>query len=216
MRVLVLCEYASLNGGERSMLEAVHRISAPDVQLIVAAPARGPLAAALAAYNLPHYPLDLCDDHGIRHQRPRMLRLISECLARTQPSVVHANSVSMSRLSGPVVAALKIPSLGHLRDMMRLSRSALDDLACHRRLLAVSWATRQWYVEAGLAAGRIAVVYNGVDLQRFQPRPTHTLPAPPSESLGHCACGGKHRADWSPQGRRLVRGGGGRSGGPEA
>jgi glycosyltransferase involved in cell wall biosynthesis len=45
------------------------------------------------------------------------------------------------------------------------------DLNCHRRLLAVSAATREFHVAHGLDAEKTHVLYNGVDLEQFRPRP---------------------------------------------
>ena len=47
----------------------------------------------------------------------------------------------------------------------------MADLNCHARLLAVSEATRRFHVAAGLDGQKARVVYNGVDLARFRPRP---------------------------------------------
>lgn len=171
MRVLVLCEYASLNGGERSFLEAARRITASDIELTVAAPATGPLAAALHQFGLRHQHLDLIDPQGIRYPRADIRQQIADCITRSHAELVHANSVSMSRLSGPVAEEMGVPSIGHLRDIIRLSRASIEDLNRHQCLLAVSQATRQWYVAAGLNESRTLVAYNGVDLSRFQPRP---------------------------------------------
>jgi glycosyltransferase involved in cell wall biosynthesis len=92
-------------------------------------------------------------------------------LRRRRPDLLHANSLSMGRLSGPVAAELGVPSLAHLRDIIRLSRQAVADLNCHRRLLAVSAATRAYHVAAGLDAAKTFVLHNGVDLNAFRPRP---------------------------------------------
>jgi glycosyltransferase involved in cell wall biosynthesis len=76
----------------------------------------------------------------------------------------------MGRLSGPVAADLRLPSLAHLRDIVKLSARAVADLNCHRRLLAVSHAVGHFHVAAGLVAEKVHVVYNGVDLDEFCPR----------------------------------------------
>jgi glycosyltransferase involved in cell wall biosynthesis len=70
-----------------------------------------------------------------------------------------------------VVAELSLPSLSHLRDIVTLSRQAITDLNCHGRLLAVSKATRQFHIAQGLAGEKTFVLYNGIDLEQFRPRP---------------------------------------------
>jgi glycosyltransferase involved in cell wall biosynthesis len=77
----------------------------------------------------------------------------------------------MARLAGPVAEELGIAAVGHLRDILRLNRAAIRDLNRNRLLLAVSEATRDWHVTQGLDADRVRVLYNGVDLDEFRPRP---------------------------------------------
>jgi glycosyltransferase involved in cell wall biosynthesis len=76
----------------------------------------------------------------------------------------------MGRLSGPVAADLRLPGLSHLRDIIKLSAAAVADLNRHVRLLAVSRATRDFHAAQGLAAEKLRVLYNGIDLQEFHPR----------------------------------------------
>ena len=56
MRVLVLCEYPSLNGGEHSLLEVAKCLDRQRVELIFAAPPLGPLAEVLQREGWPHLP----------------------------------------------------------------------------------------------------------------------------------------------------------------
>jgi len=170
-RILVLCEFPSLNGGERSLLACLERISGADFQFAVAAPATGELSQALRDLGIKHAPFEVRGEHHVRREAPSLRQDLVELIERVRPAVLHANSVSMARLAGPLVRQLGLPSLGHLRDMLRLSRAALADVAENQRLLAVSHATREWFTAAGIAAEKIKVVYNGVDLERFRPRP---------------------------------------------
>ncbi len=170
-KVLVLCEYPSLNGGEQSLLSVIDGIRAEGFAIEVAAPPTGPLAQRLAEQNVRLVPLALHDLTGCRRPPGECRDRIRAALAQSHADLLHANSLSMSRLSGPVAAESQVPSVGHLRDIIRLNASAIADLNRHRRLLAVSRATRDWYVAAGLDGEKTHVVYNGVDLRRFCPRP---------------------------------------------
>ena len=186
MRVLVLCEYASLNGGERSLLEVAKRLLTEGIELVIAAPRAGPLAEILHQLGLPHVPFDVVDGESQRPPRTVLRHRIAQLIKQTAATLVHANSVSMSRLSGPVVRQLSVPSLGHLRDIVGLSQASLADLSDHRRLLAVSAATRDWYVSAGLSPAKIRVQYNGVDLQQFCPRPLRGFLHQEQQIPSHC------------------------------
>jgi glycosyltransferase involved in cell wall biosynthesis len=241
--VLVLCEYASLNGGERSLLTVLENGLGSRFNVRVAAPAAGPLAASLRALGIPHVPLELhapavkkwdwlraepaktsedqpsrrCLSQFSHSLAPQGHRLdLAECRRRLQrlldavrPDLLHANSLSMSRLSGPLAAAARVPSVGHLRDIVRINRRTADDLNCHTRLIAVSAATRGWYADLGLDSQRVHVVHNGVDLQRFCPRSAtgdlhRELSLPPmrcwSDRWARSACARAWIPCWPPRG----------------
>jgi glycosyltransferase involved in cell wall biosynthesis len=113
--------------------------------------------------------LETYTQEGVRRSQDESRKHLRRLLERRQPDLVHANSLAMGRLSGPVVEDLGIPSLAHLRDIIGLSRRAVVDLNRNRRLLAVSEATRDYHVGQGIEPERTFVLHNGVDLQRFYP-----------------------------------------------
>jgi len=168
--VLILCEYATVSGGERSMLAVLDGVCRSGHRVAVAAPPQGALAEALRCQGVELVPLDLHAHREARSSQDQQRRRLRAMLLRRRPRLLHANSLSMSRLSGPVAAELGIPSIGHLRDIVGLSARAVADLNRHTRLLAVSRATWAWHVAAGLDAEKTHVFYNGVDLGVFHPR----------------------------------------------
>ena len=135
------------------------------------APPAGPLAEALAAREIDVSPLAFRDAQGKRLPQSRLREGLARLLAARRPDVLDANSLSMGRLSGPVADELGVPSIAHVRDIVKLSARAVADLGRHRRLLAVSHAARDFHVARGLSAEKTRVLYNGVDLTRFRPRP---------------------------------------------
>jgi len=110
------------------------------------------------------------DDSGRHRPQARLREELDSLLRRFRPHLLDANSLSMGRLSGPVAAASGLPSVAHLRDILGLSRQATRDLNLHRRLLAVSAATRQFHLRGGLRPDQVEVLHNGVDLEEFCPR----------------------------------------------
>lgn len=169
-RVAVLCEFATLNGGEHSLLSVLPHVAA-SYEVVVIAPPAGPLVEALARLGIPHLPFDANDANGRRLSQAALRAALRALLARLQCDLLHANSLAMGRLSGPVAAELRLRSVAHLRDIVGLSAQAVADLNRHRRLLAVSHATRRHHVAQGLDEQRVQVLYNGVDLSAFSPRP---------------------------------------------
>jgi hypothetical protein len=64
--VLVLCEYASLNGGERSLLTMLEHGLCDRSRVVVACPSEGPLAQSLRVLGIRHEPLALHTPQGNR------------------------------------------------------------------------------------------------------------------------------------------------------
>jgi glycosyltransferase involved in cell wall biosynthesis len=171
VEVLILCEYPTLSGGERSMLTALEGVARAGFVPAVLAPPEGPLAQTLAARGIELVGLATRDPLGGHRPQAAVRQELAALLARRRPSLVHANSLAMGRLAGPVTQSLRLPSLTHLRDILRLSRQAIADLNCHTRLLAVSEAVRRFHTAHGLADEKTFVLHNGVDLERFRPGP---------------------------------------------
>ncbi len=187
-RVLLLCEYPTVNGGEQSMLSTFDAVGQAGFSITVACPSSGPLADCLREREIPTLPFETHDPHGRRLGQEERREGLKNLLSEHRPGLLHANSLSTGRLSGPVVRELAIPSLAHLRDIIGLSRRAVDDLNHHQRLLAVSQATRDFHVGQGVDPQRITVLHNGVDLDRFRPNNAPTslreqLGLPPSARL---------------------------------
>ncbi len=170
-RLLILCEYPTLLGGERSTLAALPAIVADGFDVTIAAPPTGALANELARRGVTHLPWQTHDGHGKRHPLDQLRNDLADLLRQVAPDLLHANSLSTSRISGPVAIETSTCSIGHLRDILKLAPQAIADLSMHTRLLAVSHATRDYHVAQGLTAIRCEVVYNGVDIAEFCPRP---------------------------------------------
>jgi glycosyltransferase involved in cell wall biosynthesis len=153
------------------MLATLDGVRAGGFSPTVIAPSDGPLAMELATRGIELIPFQFRAADGTRITQSRLREQLAEILRRRRPALLHANSLAMGRLSGPVAADCELPSIAHLRDIIRLSAQAVADLNRHRRLLAVSAATRDFHVAGGLDAEKTHVLYNGVDLDQFRPRP---------------------------------------------
>jgi glycosyltransferase involved in cell wall biosynthesis len=168
--LLLLCEYATLNGGERSMLATLDAVKAAGFSIAAIAPPDGPLADALQSQDVEVVPFNTLDAAGIHRQQSQLREELAQLLQSRRPDLLHANSLSMGRLAAPVAAELNVPCISHLRDIVRLSRQAAADLNRNRLSLAVSRAVKDFHVQNGIDGRKIQVVHNGVDLDEFQPR----------------------------------------------
>jgi len=77
----------------------------------------------------------------------------------------------MGRLVGRIARQLPIPCTAHLRDIIKLNKTAISDLNGNAGLIAVSRATKQSHVEQGMLSDKVRVIYNGVDTELFRPAP---------------------------------------------
>lgn len=172
-RIAILFEYATLNGGERSMLACLDWLQRNESggEFVAIAPGSGRLAEALAERHIDVIPWTMtAEPDRARLSREAIETSLMEAVHRARPDLLHANSLAMGRLTGRIANRLAIPTTSHLRDILKLSTASIADLNRNRRLIAVSNATHEFHIARGLDAGRVIVVWNGLDLEGFQPR----------------------------------------------
>jgi glycosyltransferase involved in cell wall biosynthesis len=172
IRIAVLFEYPSLNGGERSMLAVIDELRNRNsrFEFVALAPPAGPLAVALSERAVSILSFEQHQPNGTR-KAPNLLRTeLLSMIERVHPRVLHSNSLAMGRLTGSTANRISCSCSSHLRDIMRISKAAMADLNRNGRLAAVSRATREYHVSRGMDPRRVDVVYNGVDTSEFQPR----------------------------------------------
>ena len=169
-RIAILFEYPSLLGGERSLLAGIERIGSEFAFLAIAPPV-GRLAEALHAAGIGIVPSPLFDAEGRKQPRELVLEDLAALVASHHIDHLHGNSLAMGRLTGMLGERVAIPRTAHLRDIIKLSGRAVADLNCNTRLFAVSEATRLYHIHQGIDSARVTTLYNGVDIDRFQPQP---------------------------------------------
>jgi glycosyltransferase involved in cell wall biosynthesis len=146
-------------------------------RFVALAPASGLLADELRRRQILHHDFSVRNEAGEKLPGDVIMQRLSGLLKELRPDILHANSLSMSRLTGQLATAA-LPGLkrtGHLRDIIKLKRKVVSDLDQNDGLIAVSRATQHFHVKQGLDPSRCGVVYNGVDTERFQPRDNRTL-----------------------------------------
>lgn len=169
-RVLFLGEYGWQNGGENSFLAVAPSLIEQGFEFVTAVPSGSEFSASLEALGCQSIDLSLLHQ-GHRKSQSQIREELERLVRRVQPSLVHCNSISTSRLAGPVTRSCQVPSVGYLRDILRLSGQAIGDISQMDQLVAVSQATRDYHIAAGMPAQQIQLIYNGVDLNRFNMRP---------------------------------------------
>ena len=168
IRVAIVSEFESRLGGENSLLAILPHLMRYGVRPIIVAPDSGDFAAAVRELGVDFIDFRRTITDGVMLSQSEAREALAEALRRISPDLVHANSLAMGRLTGPLVRQLKIPGIAHLRDIVRLNRRAVADINDHVRLLAVSQATRNYHLAQGISAEKCHVVFNGVDQTVFR------------------------------------------------
>lgn len=168
--VLYLCEYGTLNGGENSLLSILPHVISAGWRPTVVGPSSGDLAAAIEATGAQFAAWDVTDAAGRKRPLEELRAELPALIARHDADVVHANSLSISRVIGPVETP-GVVKVGHLRDIIKLNGRVIADLNQLDGRIAVSQATRDFHVGQGLRKQGTQVIYNGVDPDKFFPAP---------------------------------------------
>jgi glycosyltransferase involved in cell wall biosynthesis len=168
-KVLLFFEYGSLNGGEFSLLALLEALGQTEFEFVAAAPAEGMLGERLERCGVRVLPLTLRDAQGRKLSIEQINCHLVELVGRVSPDLVHSNSLSMGRMAGRIASEFSVPFTAHLRDIIKLNRTAVSDLNRCAGLIAVSNATKRYHVEQGLSGEKVEVIYNGVDSDRFRP-----------------------------------------------
>ncbi|QDT94914.1 Mannosylfructose-phosphate synthase [Gimesia aquarii] len=153
------------------MLAVLSQLHQRSFEFSAFCPADGLLHSQLAQLNIEHHPISFHNERGQRLSREELALQIVPILKSDTFDLLHANSLSMSRLTGALTEQIPVPCSGHLRDIIKLSKAAIRDLNQNQCLVAVSEATKKFHIAQGLQPEKVTVCYNGVNTNRFQPRP---------------------------------------------
>ena len=127
--VLATFEFGSVNGGENSFLAVAGLLKQRGWRFSALVPPDSPLSRKLSSNDFPIIPFQRTNEASIRLDQSELRASIAAAIQTTGPDIVHCNSLSMSRLCGPVCRELNVPSLGYLRDIIKISRKAMQDLS---------------------------------------------------------------------------------------
>ncbi|MBT4011175.1 MAG: glycosyltransferase family 4 protein [Planctomycetaceae bacterium] len=165
LRVAYLCEYTTVNGGENSLLTFL-ATAAESIQTIVLCPSEGSLVEKLRTQGIQCVPFDVRDRSGQRKSLEQIVAELCALVERLDVDIVHGNSLSMSRILG-AAEDLNCATVGHVRDIMKVSAKVISDLNKVDMLIAVSAATRLALIEQGVQAERVTKVFNGINAHVF-------------------------------------------------
>jgi glycosyltransferase involved in cell wall biosynthesis len=176
-KVLYLNHAAYIGGAEVSLLSALRYLDKNSFLPVVLAP-EGGFADALREQGICWRPIPVLDGLN-RFTAGRFLRAIPAllaCIRREHPDLLHANTNFATQYTGLLSLLTGIPAVGHIRDIEPLGRVGTWLMRQNTCLIAISDAVKTYLIrQGGVASHRIERIYNGVDLQQYQPVPeTHS------------------------------------------
>jgi glycosyltransferase involved in cell wall biosynthesis len=151
------------------MLAVLPQFVGTDLEFVALAPADGPLCGSLSALGISVLTFDARRENGER-QEPHLVEEIRSAAKRARPDLIHGNSLSMARHTGSLAAELRVPTTAHLRDIIGLTRRAVEQLNANRTLVPVSQAVRDFHAAQGIEMDRMHIVYNGIEAEPFRGR----------------------------------------------
>ncbi|MBA2115206.1 glycosyltransferase family 4 protein [Bremerella alba] len=167
--VVYLCEYGTIYGGENSMLSGLQAMQGCGYDVAVVCPGESPLAQQLAKLGVLHLPFTWTDHEGRRKPLEQLREQLATAVVAWKADIVHANSLSVSRILGPVLRPHGTRFVGHLRDIIKLNRRVVQDISSLDEIYCVSDATRSFHLNQGLTEENSLVLHNGIDLAEFAP-----------------------------------------------
>ena len=168
-RVLFVDHAEALGGAERSLLLLLKHLDWERFQPLLACNP-GPLAEAAAGLDVSIFLLEMAKMRGERSGLLRLLRgslALTKVIRRQRVDIVHSNVMRASFYAALAATLTSRPLVWHVRDIHPPAERWYARLMCRRakRVIAISQA-----VAAVLPCpAKVAVVYNGLDLEEYPP-----------------------------------------------
>jgi len=174
--ILYVNHSSRISGAEQSLLELVTHLNRERFRPVVALPEDGPMGERLRGLGIAH-----CFVHLLRMRRTRnparLLRYamsvrrgvgeLRRLVEREGVDLIHSNSTTAHLYGCWAAGRAGIPSVWQVRDMVPLGRVGRMLAGNSSRIIAVSQAVRRKMQPACGMDDRWCVVYNGVDIARF-------------------------------------------------
>lgn len=187
VRVLHVIDSFDLGGGQTALLNLVRATNRERFEPEVASMhGRGVFFADFAALEVPVHSL------SPRKWLPFYIPALAALILRRRPQIVHCHLFGANWIAKPLAALLGVPvrinhdqcndALRYEQPLARWLDTVTNRLSSH--VCAVSASTRDFLVEQEkIEGGRVSLIYNGVDLSRFEP-PAHKPPRQRAVILG--------------------------------
>ncbi len=177
LRVLYVNQTAQVSGAERSLLTLIAGLEG-QVDPILACP-EGELGAEARALGIEPVPITgtgasfrlhpLHTSRGLLEMAQSSLQ-VRRIVERAAPDLVHANTTRAALLALAARSRSGPPAIAHIRDLAPPGRAADLVLSLVARRAAAVVANSAYVADRfGASRGRVRVIHNPIDLDRFDP-----------------------------------------------
>ncbi|HBF33958.1 TPA: hypothetical protein DDW35_05295 [Candidatus Sumerlaeota bacterium] len=176
--IVYISPSSRLLGARRSLLQLVTNLDPERYRPVVVTNPTGDLVHALQNAGITTHPLQMYAWRKFRYwlQRPFKVRALASIFREENAALIHCNefhSTPYAIRAARQAAPKPLPVLTHMRLSITPRQIRNYDLRSATRVLCVSHAAaRDFHVWPDWKE-RVQVLYNGVDLEEFQPRGTH-------------------------------------------
>lgn len=161
-----------LGGGQRSLLLFLKRLDRTRFKPFLACPSTGGLTEKARKLGI--------ETHIIRMDRLKSLNLVSiwaavlklkNLIKKKRIDLIHTDSPRQALYAGMAAKQAHLPLVWHVR-VSTPEKKSLEKLLYKRsnKVIAVSRAASQRFRDFALAADKVTVIHNGVDLTEFSPQ----------------------------------------------
>ena len=192
-RILFIDHHAELGGGEIALLEIIKNLDRNRFFPVILLGSEGPFADELRKLNaevivdkLPDYFRQLDRNPEKRNKLtafiksafclPFFIKNIKSVITEKDINLVYINSIKSSLYGIPVAKQTKCRIIWHLHDCLTRDFYSLwiipliiflTNMA--DKIICVSDTVKEYFIKAGGNPKKAVVIYNGVDLERFNP-----------------------------------------------
>ena len=176
--ILLVIDDASIGGGQQHVLALAERLTGRGLEVAVACEASGYLVDELRGRRITQYPLRLPESPSLRAlaDTVKVVRTSGARLIHTHGGTAGFYGRLAARRAGDVRSVHTYHGIHYLHQKSARKRHlhrAVDRflLRWTDEVICVAKSDRDLALEEGLARpGHVSVIYNGIDLSRFEPR----------------------------------------------
>lgn len=169
-KILYLNHVSYIGGAEVALLNLLTYLDRKTFAPVALVP-EGNLADAICQLNIPCIHIPVLDGLN-RYTLPRFIGVLPQLVShihKESPDLLHANTNFTSEYSGVLSFWLKIPTVGHIRDIEPLGRIGKWTIRQNTKVIAISEAVKHYLISERVSEHQIVRVYDGVDLRQYQP-----------------------------------------------